>query len=232
MLSVSPTFPPSCTDGNLMVLSAPANGFATGTLHVCLSNGWTPVVPTALIVSGTTLPSTCTVGALFTVTPTGGLWTCPSPNTFVPVAATIVPAKTIVGIANNTFTDVLTVTVPNAASGAVIEVTLSGSLGAGGAVGPYEATTGRTVLLAVSRTPGLATAATLVTVSNTADARVAGATTIAQTTQLSALTGGNNATQTFTLQYRITRGGGGSTNHIASAVSRVVSPTLTNITIQ
>ncbi len=234
VVTLVPAFPPACTNGNIIILAVAQDGFAAGTMHICLMNMWTPVVPTSLVVNGPLLPATCLQGALFTLTPTGALFTCPAPNTFVPVGATIVANKTIAGIQNNVFTDVATITVPNMASGALIEITLTGSLGAGGAIGAYEATTGRTVIIAVTRTPNLATVATIITSQDAIDARVVGATTITQTTQLSAITGLPNVQQTFTLQYRIARGGGVgmSNNHIASLTTRVVSPTLTNITIQ
>ena len=232
VISLSSTFPGSCSDGNVIILSVAIGNFAKGTMHACLANAWTPVVPTALVVSGTTLPATCLVGALFTITPTGALWTCPQTNTFVPVAATIVPAKTITGLANNVFANILTFTIPNSASGALIEVSLTGSLGAGGAIGQYEATTGKQILVAITRTPGLSTDATHFLTNNALDARVVGAGTIAFTTQLSAISGLNSATQTFTLQARITRGAGSSDNHIVSVATRLISPLLTNITVQ
>jgi hypothetical protein len=227
------TIPGTCDDGNTIVLTAQVGDFASGSVLVCSSNTFVPMLPTALIVSGASLPATCKVGALFTVTPTGALWTCPIANMFVPVAATLIPAKTVTGLANNVFTDVLMVSVPNAASGAIIEVVIAASLGTGGAVGQYEATTGRTLLIAITRTPGLATDMTITTMANPGmDARVVGATTIAIATQLSAVTGANTATQTFTLQLRVTRGAGTSTNHIASLRTSITSPTLTNITVQ
>lgn len=215
-----------CVVGNI--------GYQTTTpvgLYICTApNTWTPS-PAVVINNATSLPSTCIVGTLFTITPTGALFSCPITDTFVPVAAGIVAIKSITGIQNNLFTNVLTITVPNIATGAVLGVTLSGSLGVGGAIGQYETTTGRELLISITRTPGLATANQIITVQSVADASVVGAAGITQTTQLSAVSGANNATQTFSLQYRITRGSGTSNNHIASVTSRLVSPAPTSITI-
>ncbi len=230
VLTLVPAFPPSCADGNLLILSAPANGFAAGTMHGCLANKFTPILPARLVVSGPTLPITCTVGDFFTLVPAGALWTCNTPNNFVPVAAGVVAAKTITGLANNVPTPVLIVTVPNSPSAALIDVDLSGSLGGGGAVGPYEASIGASVLITVTRVPGLATVANLV-IQPAPDVRVAGGSAISQDVTLSAITGAMTASQSFQILYRITRGMGSSTNHIASVTSRVVSPALTAIVI-
>lgn len=180
--------------------------------------------------SGPALPATCATGDIFTYTGVNPeiIVRCTSTNIWALIPGT----KTIIAIPNNTFFDVLTITVPNISTGGLIEVTLSGSLGSGGAIGPYEATTGRTVLIAVTRTAGFNTDATIVNVANTIDARVAGSATISQTTQLSAIIGGATATQMFTLQYRIARGSGASTNHIVSIINRFTSPAPVVIRVQ
>ncbi len=231
VLTVVSSFPPSCADGNLIILSASANGFAAGTMHGCLNNAFVPILPAKLVVAGPTLPAACAVGDVYTITPTGALWSCPVTNTFVPVAAGVVAAKTVLGLANNVATPILQVTVPNAASAAVIDVDLSGSLGAGGAVGPYESSIGAHVLVTITRTPGLATVKNLV-IQPAPDARVAGGAAISQDVTLSANVGANTASQTFSIDYKVSRGTGSSTNHIASATSRVVSPALTLISVQ
>lgn len=204
----------------------------SGETYGCVSTDtWIPLRPATIVNNGSTLPATCAVGSVFTVTPSGALFTCPVTNNFVPVGATIV-TKTITGIVNNVFTDVLTVTVPNTGSAALIDVAITGSLGAGGAIGQYEATSARELMILVTRTPGLATTISTVNIQTATDVVVVGGSTIAQSTQLSAISGANTATQTFTLQYRINHGTGASTNHVASLVSRIVSSTLTNITVQ
>lgn len=205
----------------------------SGEVYSCLAapGTWALLRPTNIAVSGSTLPTSCVVGAMFTLTPAGSLWTCATPNVFVPVGGTAV-IKTLTGIPNNTFVDALTVTVPNTGTAALIEVLIVGSLGAGGSVGAFEATAGRTVLINVTRTPGLSLDASIVTTANATDAKVVGATTITQTTQLSAVSGAPTGTQTVTLQYRIARGAGASTNHSAALVSRITSSTPILVSVQ
>ncbi len=188
-------------------------------------------------VSSAALPANCNnnIGALFIQISDGSLFTCKSvagQNIFIPLAATPVPAKTITGIQDNTFTDVITVTVPNAASGATIEIVLTASLGAGGALGQYESSIGEYALVTVTRVPGRTTAKGLSIGTVGTLAQSVGASGITQNIQLSANTGANTAQQTFTIQYSIARTAGASNNHIASVISRIISPTLTNITIQ
>lgn len=122
-------------------------------------------------------------------------------------------AKTVTGIADNVATAVFTVTVPNAPHTATIALTLTASLGAGGAVGAFEANATAYGQIIVSRRTGLATVATAAALTSTASAAVAGAATITLAYALSGMTGGNGATQTFTINVTITRGSGTSTNH-------------------
>ena len=183
---------------------------------------------------GITLPALASVGTYFYLSVGDiGTYQCTATNTWTlvdnvlpPISGTVV-SKTVTGLANNVFTDVLTITIPNIATGAIIYCALRGSLGAGGAIGAFEATTGRSVVIATTRTPGLAADASIVTDQNAIDVRVAGATTIAQTTQLSAVTGAPTGPQTFTLQYRITRGGGASDNHITLVDAHTLGPDVT-----
>jgi hypothetical protein len=231
LITLTNTLPIPCDDGNIIVLSSDLGVLLKGTIHSCKSNIWIQIVPATVLNNGTSLPSTCIIGTIFTVTPLGGLWTCPITNSFVPIGA-IVAAKNITGIQNNIFTDILTFTVPNVALGVIIEAAILASIGAGGAVGQYETTTGRTVLIAITRTPGLSTDAVITTTATALDAKVIGGIGVTITTQLSAISGANNATQTLTLQLRITRGGGASNNHIASLRTSITSPTLTTITVQ
>jgi hypothetical protein len=87
--------PANCLDGNLIILTAPQGGFIPGTMHVCLAHAWLSIVPASWINFGTSLPSTCIVGAVFTLTPSGQLYTCPVVNTFVEVG---VPSRGIIFI--------------------------------------------------------------------------------------------------------------------------------------
>ncbi len=186
VLTFVATFPATCADGNLIILSAPVGEFEAGTLHRCVNKVFTPLLP--------------------------------------------IPPKTILNLPNNTFADVLTVSVPNAASAAVLEISLSGSLGAGGAIGPYESSIGANALITITRVPGQATVKNLM-IQPAPDVRSVGAAAITQDISLSANVGATNATQTFAVQYKVARGTGNSTNHVASATSRVVSPALSLITV-
>lgn len=139
--------------------------------------------------------------------------------------------KTVTAIANNTATDVLTVTVPNAAHSATIPIIINASLGAGGAVGADECTATAYGQIVLTRTAGLATVATATTLADTGSACVAGATTETLAYAVTAMTGANSATQTFTVQITIARGGGSSTNHIAIIQADVLNANASGVTI-
>jgi hypothetical protein len=140
--------------------------------------------------------------------------------------------KEVTGVADNTFTDVFTVTVPNAAHAAVIPIVLMTRLGAGGAIGADECVGTAYGQLVIARTAGLATVATATTLSNTGSSCVAGATTIATAYQVSSVAGANSATQTFTIQGRVTKGAGSSTNHKIDAQADLLNANAAGITIQ
>lgn len=139
--------------------------------------------------------------------------------------------KTVTGLADATFTDLFTVTVPNAANSATIPLLLNGILGAGGTVGAGECTATAYGQLVVARTAGLATVASAVALSNAGTACVAGATTIALAYQVSSITGANGATQTFTIQGRVTKGAGSSANHVVLASASLLNWGASGITI-
>lgn len=122
-------------------------------------------------------------------------------------------AKNIASIADATATTVLTVTVPNSAQGCSLQLGILAALGAGGAVGAYEASAQARGAIVITRTPGLAAVATAGTLILANSAAVAGAATITLAYSVSAVVGANSATQTFNVQVTITRGSGTSTNH-------------------
>lgn len=130
--------------------------------------------------------------------------------------------KDLTGMADATFVDLFTVTVPNVANAARITIELLGSLGAGGTVGAYEGSQAARLELVVTRTVGAATVATVATLTNTAAANVASGATATLAAQASAMTGATSATQTFTIQVKVTRGSGTSTNHKVSAHARLL----------
>jgi hypothetical protein len=86
--------------------------------------------------------------------------------------------KVVTGIADNTATTVLTITVPNAAHGALVQVTIVGYAGASGAIGAFECVTGVSYNIAVARTAGVAMGATVSSAYGSAAAVVVGAGTM------------------------------------------------------
>lgn len=139
--------------------------------------------------------------------------------------------KSVTGIANAVATPVLTVTIPNAAHSASLSVRLTGSLGAGGAIGANEATGVNNYNIAIARTSGVATVAVASSAYGTANASVAGGATITVTAAVSGMTGGVGATQTFTINVTITRGSGSSTNHTCLVIVEIHNANGTGITV-
>lgn len=139
--------------------------------------------------------------------------------------------KLITGIANNVATAVFTVTVPNAAHAAMLELSIIASLGAGGAVGAFEDSSVAFGMIAIARTPGLATAVTAVALSNTGSAAVAGAAAMTLAYAVSAVSGGNGATQTFTVTVTIAATTGSSTNHQALIAAALTNSQAAGVTI-
>lgn len=139
--------------------------------------------------------------------------------------------KLVSSIADNTATDVLTVTVPNAAHAATLIVTLTGRLGAGGAIGADEAVGTITYAFSIARTAGVATVVTASTAYGSATSSVAGAATITVTAAASAMTGAVGATQTFTIQATIAKGSGSSANHKCTLLAECINGNATGITI-
>lgn len=139
--------------------------------------------------------------------------------------------KSVTGIANNTATDIITVTVPNAAHSATLKVTLTGSLGAGGAIGANEATGTTSFNVPIARTAGVATVPATATAYAVTNTNVAGAATITVTYAISAISGAVGATQTFTVTVTIARGSGSSTNHTCLVDAEILNANATGITI-
>lgn len=140
-------------------------------------------------------------------------------------------SKQVTAIANAVATAVLTVTVPNAPHGAVLRVTLLGTLGAGGAIGADEASASISYDIAIARTAGVATVAVISSAFGSAAANVAGAATITITAALSAIAGAVGATQTFTVNVTITRGSGASTNHVCTVLAEILNKNATGVTL-
>lgn len=145
-------------------------------------------------------------------------------------------SRTEINKAVTAFTDavaktVFTVTVPNAAHHAVIELEVQGALGAGGAIGAGEAMATNTYKIAIVRTAGVATVATATAAGSAVAVAVAGANTVTATAAVSAMTGAVGATQTFTIDVTITKNAGTSDNHTCLAYAKLVNANATGITI-
>lgn len=140
--------------------------------------------------------------------------------------------KAISAITDNTFTDIVTVTVPNIKAAAVIRVHLLGALGAGGAIGAGEAMAGISYDVGVVRTAGVnAVTVASSAYGSTTSTAVAGATTATVTAQVSAIAGAVGAVNTFTIQIKVAKGGAGSDNHTAVAFVEVINQFAGGVTV-
>lgn len=139
--------------------------------------------------------------------------------------------KLVSSIADATATNVFTVTIPNAAHSANVEVTLNGSLGAGGAIGANEATGTVKYNVSIARTAGVNAVANISTVYGSSTSSVAGAATITVAGDLSAISGAVGAANTFTIRVTITKGSGSSANHTCTAHAVLLNANSSGITI-
>lgn len=143
--------------------------------------------------------------------------------------------KQVTAIADDVATTVFTVTVPNPPAGtpvcAAIDLTFLGILGAGGAVGAGESISGGTAVVGVTRTNGLAAVVNASTLAQTYTATVAGGDTNVFAYSVSAVSGGNTATQTFTIQVTIDDDTGAATNDICVAYATVLNANASGATI-
>ena len=139
--------------------------------------------------------------------------------------------KATSAIANAAATTVLTVTIPNAAHSFSIELRVTGSLGAGGAVGANEASATNMYVITGTRTAGVACVVAISSAFGAAAAAVAGAATVTCTAAVTAMTGLVSATQTFDIQVTISRSGGSSTNHTCVTHAALLNANVTGVTI-
>ncbi len=140
--------------------------------------------------------------------------------------------KSVTGIADNTATAVFTVTVPNAAHSASIRVRLTGSMGAGGAIGANEANQDAMYEINVARTAGVNAVATIgAVIGQAASAAVAGAATVAVTGEISAISGAVGATNTFTINVKIVKSGGAAANHTCLGFAELMNANTSGVTI-
>lgn len=139
--------------------------------------------------------------------------------------------KAVTAIANAVATSVLTITIPNAAHSASLLVRVTGSLGAGGAIGANEATATNDYVVAITRTAGVAAVAAISAASGAAATAVAGAATVTCTATLAAVGGAVGATNTIDVQVTISRSGGSSANHTCLVYAVLMNANVTGITI-
>jgi hypothetical protein len=140
--------------------------------------------------------------------------------------------KSVTGISDATATDVFTVTVPNSANSASIRVRLTGSAGAGGAIGANESTQDAEYMINITRTAGVNAVATIgAVVGQAAAATVAGGNNVAVTGTLSAVSGAVGATNTFTVKVTVTRAAGSATNHTCTAFAELINANASGVTI-
>lgn len=140
--------------------------------------------------------------------------------------------KAVTAFADTVAKTVFTVTIPNAAHAAQIEVDSVAALGAGGAIGAGESSMTTKYLVSIVRTAGVNAVAGVSTLVGSAKAKVAGAddiTSVVVTT--GAVGGGVGATNTITIQVAITRSGAGATNHTGVFKARVLNQNATGVTI-
>lgn len=147
--------------------------------------------------------------------------------------------KTVTAIADDTATTVFTVTVPNPAAStyvsAVIDVTLLGIEGAGGAIGAGESSSAAFYQVVVTRTPGVAAVAGISSATSAvaAVASVSGGDALVSPllVTLGSVSGGATATETFTIQVTIDDDTGSSTNHVCVAYASVLNASANGVTI-
>lgn len=139
--------------------------------------------------------------------------------------------KAVASISNAVATTVLTITIPNAAHSASLLVRVTGSLGAGGAIGANEATASNAYIVTVTRTSGVNAVAAISSAFGGAAAAVAGAATVTCTAALAAVSGAVGASNTIDVQATISRSAGSSTNHTCLVYAQLMNANAAGITI-
>jgi hypothetical protein len=182
----------------------------------------------------TALPANADAGFLFYDTTVGQLY-CYSGSAWIAIGSAGNPgagaagglrtvSKLLTGMADATFIDLATVNVPNAIHGAGVRVTLCGTLGDGDStqIGQFHG--------GISRIAGAATKCTfgaILTAGTTAGATANAAVAI----QASSISGANGATQTFTIQGKVTRSAGAASNHVLLAQIELLNNFASGVTI-
>lgn len=135
--------------------------------------------------------------------------------------------KKVTAIADNTATDVFTVTVPNANHSAAIKVTL---LSANGSTDAFESSRVATGTVVLARTTGVNAVAAVSALEGAQIATVAGGATHTLAYDLGAVAGAAGATNTFTIRVTIDDSGNVGANQVV-AVAELVNSEATGVTI-
>lgn len=154
-------------------------------------------------------------------------------GTGVPGAAGVMYefTKEVATIAENTATAVLTVTVPNAAHAAILEILVMGRQGAGGTIGADESVTVTKYLASITRTAGVASVLTLSSAIGATNSKVAGGDTDTTVLTQTANAEGVGATNTHTIKVTIDSSNNSSGNHKCDLFVRLFNANATGITI-
>lgn len=132
------------------------------------------------------------------------------------------------GIANNTATAVITVTVPNAEHNAAIFLDMLGHLGAG--TDTSESSRCATGAIVLARTTGVATVATAATLTTAQIATVSGGGTLTLAYGVSSITGAVGVTQTFDITVTLVVTGT-ITDHTVVVSARLLNSIGTGVTM-
>lgn len=146
-------------------------------------------------------------------------------------ATTLIKTKT--AIADNVATDVFTVTIPNPAvnHNATIIISVLGVIGAGGAVGAGETSSGSMYVMSIARTVGATAVIATSSQVGVASGKVSGGDTFTCTVAASAVTGGATVTETFTIQVTAHDSTGSAANHVAVLTAELINMNASGITI-
>lgn len=136
--------------------------------------------------------------------------------------------KKVTGIADNTATDVLTVTIPNANHAATIKITL---LSSNGSTDAFESSRTAEGAVVVARTTGANAVAAAAALTLTQIATVAAGATHTLAYSVSAISGAVGASNTFTVQVTIDDSGNLGSNQVV-VLAEIINAEATGITIQ
>lgn len=135
--------------------------------------------------------------------------------------------KKVTGLADNTATDVLTVTIPNANHAAGVKLSF---LSSNGSTDAFESSRVAEGFVVLARTAGVATVAGVAALDLAQIATVGGGATHTLAYGVSAITGDADATQTFTVQVTVNDSGNVGSNQVV-VVAELINAEATGVTI-